>query len=210
MITKPPPADAQLISALIEGDETAFEYLIDTYQASLVRVAMFYVNDRAIAEDVVQDTWIGVLHGIKRFEGRSSLKTWIFSILTNRAKARAEKEGRHPAIAFGELETDEPAVEPDRFQSEQDAYPGHWKTGVDDWDAVPEAKMLSAETLAVVDSAIEALPENQKAVIRLHDIDGLTAQEICNILDLSETNQRVLLHRARSKVRRALEGYLKG
>ncbi len=205
-----PTEDSALVEALQNGDESTFEQLIQKYQASMVRVAMLYVADRTIAEDVVQDTWIGMLQGLGKFEGRSSLKTWIFSILTNRAKTRAEKEGRQQGVSFDDLGGDEPAVEQERFTGTDHPFTGHWAELPDDWGGVPENRLLSAETQSVIQTAIEALPPNQRAVIRLHDIEEWTTQEICNILEISESNQRVLLHRARSKVRAALERYFRG
>jgi len=192
--------DARIVNALRARDERAFAELMVMYNASLLRVAQIYVPSQAVAEDVVQDTWIGVLNGIDRFESRSSLKTWIFSILTNIAKTRGQREGR--AVPFSALERPgderEPAVDPDRFVA------GEWAAGPQPW---PEERLLAAETRGVVDRVIEQLPTAQRAVISLRDIEGWSAEETRNALELSETNQRVLLHRARSKVRRALEDY---
>ncbi len=190
--------ELQLVKALRAGDERVFEQLVRMYQGTLLRVAQMYVSSRAVAEEVVQETWLAVLNGIDRFEGRSSVKTWIFRILANRAKTRAEREGR--TIPFSSLgDSDEPAVEPDRFDR------GHWAALPADW---PEARLLGDETLQVINSAIESLPATQRAVITLRDVQGWSAEEVRNVLELSETNQRVLLHRARSKVRGALEEYL--
>jgi len=191
--------DALLLRALRAGDERAFAALVDMYGPSLLRLAQLYVSSRAVAEEVVQETWLAVLSGIDRFEGRSSLKTWIFRILANRAKTRGEREGRTiPFSALGESEA-EPAVEPDRFDR------GHWASFPAEW---PEARLLGDETLRVIESAIESLPPTQRTVITLRDVQGWSAEEVRNVLELSETNQRVLLHRARSKVRGALEEYL--
>jgi RNA polymerase sigma-70 factor (ECF subfamily) len=191
--------EMQLVQALRAGDERVFEQLVRMYQGTLLRVAQMYVSSRAVAEEVVQETWLAVLNGIDRFEGRSSLKTWIFRILANRAKTRGQREGRTiPFSALGE-DDPEPAVEPDRFDR------GHWASFPADW---PEARLLGGETLHVIDGAIESLPATQRAVITLRDVQGWSAEEVRNALDLSETNQRVLLHRARSKVRGALEEYL--
>jgi RNA polymerase sigma-70 factor (ECF subfamily) len=191
--------EMQLVQALRAGDERVFEQLVRMYQGTLLRVAQMYVSSRAVAEEVVQETWLAVLNGIDRFEGRSSLKTWIFRILANRAKTRAQREGRTiPFSALGDGNS-EPAVEPDRFDR------GHWASFPTDW---PEARLLGDETLQVIDGAIESLPATQRAVITLRDVQGWSAEEVRNALELSETNQRVLLHRARSKVRGALEEYL--
>lgn len=203
-----PSSEASLIQALRNGDEAAFTALVEQYYTSMVRIAMIYVPDQAIAEDVVQETWIGVLRGLDRFEGRSSLKTWIFTILTNRAKTRAQRESRYVplATAWGDEADDiEPVITPERFSAE-----GHWSAdqSPDTWEAIPEDRLLSQETLSLIDEAINDLPPGQREVIRLRDIEGWSSAEVCNVLDISETNQRVLLHRARSKVRRALEQYL--
>lgn len=200
--------EAELLDALRNGDENAFEQLIELYQASMVRVAMLYVPTRLLAEEAVQETWIGVLKGLRRFEGRSSLKTWIFSILMNQAKTIAQRESRYPVIAWEEEPEFEPAVRPDYFQPAGMEYPGHWIDFPEPWDAIPEATLLNQETRRYLQQAIDGLPANQRMVITLRDVEMLSSQEVCNILGVSETNQRVLLHRARSKVRQALERYL--
>jgi RNA polymerase sigma-70 factor (ECF subfamily) len=200
--------DAALIAALRARDERAFEAVMREYNPSLLRVAQVYVASRAVAEEVVQETWIGVLNGIDRFEGRSSLKTWIFRILTNIAKTRGQREGR--TVPFSALErpgaVPEAAVDADRFRRPGDErWPGHWASRPEPW---PEDRLLAAETREVVERAIEQLPPAQRAVISLRDVEGWSAEEARNALGVSETNQRVLLHRARSKVRQALENYL--
>jgi RNA polymerase sigma-70 factor (ECF subfamily) len=185
--------------------------LIDELGPSMHRVARMFVSSDAVADEVVQEAWLGVLRGLDRFEGRSSLKTWIFRILTNTAKTRGEREGRtlpFSALAGDEVETDDPAVDADRFRREG-RWTGHWSEPPAEWAQVPEARLLGAEARAVIDDAVTSLPPAQAAVIRLRDIEGFDADEVCNVLELSETNQRVLLHRARSKVRRALEDYLR-
>jgi RNA polymerase sigma-70 factor, ECF subfamily len=196
--------ERQLIEALRAGDQAAFEQLIRMYNASLLRVARLYVSSRSVAEEVVQETWLGVLNGIGRFEGRSSLKTWIFRILTNVAKTRGVRESR--SIPFSALEGAEPAVEPERFLPPDDPVdPGGWAVPP---APLPEQALLARETLAVIEAAIDALLPAQRAVITLRDVEGWSSDEVRNALELSETNQRVLLHRARSKVRRALEEYV--
>ena len=199
--------DAEIVEALRAGDEATFAALVAQYGASMLRVAQMYVRTRAVAEEVVQEAWLGVLRGIDSFEGRSSLKTWIFRILTNTAKTRGEREGR--SIPFSALEGagDEPAVEPERFQAEG-RWTGHWAAPPSPWRDVPESRLLGAETRQVVARAIADLPPAQATVITMRDVEGFSSEEVCNALDVSETNQRVLLHRARSKVRRALEDYL--
>jgi RNA polymerase sigma-70 factor, ECF subfamily len=201
-VSLPPDEDAPLLDALRAGDEQAFAALVDKYGPSLLRLAQLYVSSRAVAEEVVQETWLAVLTGIERFEGRSSLKTWLFRILTNKAKTRGQREGR--TLPFSSLasdgDEDQTAVAVERF-----ARGGAWATPP---RGVPEERLLAGETRARVDQAISALPPNQRAVITLRDVEGLSAEEACNVLGLSETNQRVLLHRARAKVRTALERYL--
>jgi RNA polymerase sigma-70 factor, ECF subfamily len=194
--------DARLVERLRAGDESAFAELVRTHHSSLLRVARLFVPTAAVAEDVVGETWLGVVKGIDRFEGRSSLKTWIFRILTNIAKTRGQRESR--SLPFSSLDdadgTFEPAVESGRFTPV-----GHWADPPRAW---PEERLISRETLEVIEDAIESLPPAQRAVISLRDVEGWDAEEVRNALELSETNQRVLLHRARAKVRRALDGYL--
>jgi RNA polymerase sigma-70 factor, ECF subfamily len=204
-------SEAELVEALRTGDERAFMSLVAEYRASMLRVAQIYVPSRAVAEEVVQEAWVGVLTGLERFEGRSSLKTWIFRILTNIAKTRGERERRTlPLSALADpSRVPEPAVEPRRFLAPDDAsWPGHWASPPGSWSAIPDERLLADETRAVISDAIEQLPPSQRAVITLRDVQGWSADEVCNALAVSETNQRVLLHRARSKVRRALEAYL--
>jgi RNA polymerase sigma-70 factor (ECF subfamily) len=205
--------DAHLVAALRAGEEAAFAALIDRYQASLVRLAMLYVPNRAAAEDVVQETWLGVLQGIDRFEARSSLKTWLFRILVNRAKRRGARE--HRSIPFSaawhpELDPGEPAVEADRFNPAGHQLAGHWTSRPPSWDDLPEERLVSREARARIEEIIAQLPPHQREVITLRDVEGWGSGEVCNALGISETNQRVLLHRARSKVRRAMEQYLAG
>jgi RNA polymerase sigma-70 factor (ECF subfamily) len=200
--------DSQLVAALRAGDEAAFARIVREWHPSLLRVAQIFVPSRAIAEDVVQETWLRVLGALDRFEGRSSLKTWVFRILVNTAKTRAQREGR--VLPFSALNNPgripEAAVDPDRFRPEDDErYPGHWSAPPRE---LPEERLLAAETRALIAAAIDALPPTQAAVIRLRDVDGWSSEEVRNALDITEVNQRVLLHRARAKVRQALEDYL--
>jgi RNA polymerase sigma-70 factor (ECF subfamily) len=200
--------EAELLVALRAGDEGAFAALVREYHPSLVRVARMFVSSPATAEEVAQEAWLGVLNGLDRFEGRSSLKTWIFRILTNIAKTRAVRDGR--TLPFSALQepgrVPEPAVDAERFlDPEHPRWPGHWASKPAPW---PDEALLAAETRERLAEAIEALPATQRAVITLRDVEGWSSEEVRNALDLSETNQRVLLHRARSKVRAALESYL--
>lgn len=206
--------DVHLIELLRSGNEAAFESLVDCHSAALLRLAKVFVTTQAVAEEVVQETWMAVLVGLSRFEGRSSLKTWIFRILTNHAKTRAQREGR--SISFSSLpdvdsavisHSSEPAVDPDRFLPADHQWSGHWISFPLDWREIPEERLLSQETRACIDRAIEALPPGQREVILLRDIEGWTSDETCSLLGISAVNQRVLLHRARSKVRGALERY---
>jgi len=202
--------DLRLIEQLRSGNEEAFVSLIDRYHTAMLRLAMVYVTARAVAEEVVQETWMGVLQGLGRFEGRSSLKTWMFRILTNRAKTRALREGRSiPFSSLPELDTDhpEPAVDPKRFLPADYQWSGHWISFPLDWRKMPEERLLSREVRAYLEKAIEALPASQRTIITLRDIEGWTPDEACSFLGISEANQRVLLHRARSKVRGVLEKY---
>jgi RNA polymerase sigma-70 factor, ECF subfamily len=203
--------DRQLLAALRRGDESAFASLLEAYHPALVRVAMTYVRNRAVAEEVVQETWLGVLRGIERFEGRSSLKTWIFRITANIAKTRAEREGR--TVPFSALlaseDANEPAVAPERFlDASHGRVAGHWAAPPTRWDTIPEERLRSKETLERIRDVIETLPPAQRAVITLRDIEQWSSEEVCALLDVSEVNQRVLLHRARAKVRAALEEHL--
>jgi RNA polymerase sigma-70 factor, ECF subfamily len=196
--------DEQILAALKRGDETAFVRLVEQHQGLMLRVALRYVRTRAVAEEVVQETWVAVLHGLDRFEARASLKTWIFRILTNRAITRAEREGR--VLPFSSLGDDDgPAVDPDRFRPPGARWAGGWKVFP---DALPEERLLARETLSLIGDAIAELPERQHLVITMRDVEGWSAEEVCEALAISEANQRVLLHRARSKVRRTLEAYL--
>jgi RNA polymerase sigma-70 factor (ECF subfamily) len=200
--------DHELVERLRAGDESAFAELIDAYGAMMLRVAQMYVRDRASAEEVVQETWLAVLNGIDRFEERSSLKTWLFRILTNRAKTRGERDARSlpfSALAGAGDEADEPSVDPDRFLGPDSPHPGAWAAPPRAW---PEDRILERETLGVIQMAIEELPDAQREVIRLRDIEGWSPMEVADALEITDGNQRVLLHRARSKVRSALEMYL--
>jgi RNA polymerase sigma-70 factor, ECF subfamily len=202
--------DLVVVERLRAGDEDTFMALVEALQPSMLRVARMYVSSQAIAEEVVQDAWVGVLTGIDRFEGRSSLRTWIFRILTNIAKTRGQREGR--SVPFASLAGDDldgPTWDPSMFRGADDTWPGGWSTLPIDWRGIPEDRLLSSETRGVVRAAIDALPPMQAEVISLRDVLGWSSEEVRNALDLTETNQRVLLHRARAKVRRALEDYFR-
>ena len=202
--------ESDLLARLRAGDERAFEALVARYYPTMLAVAQHHVKSRAVAEEVVQEAWLGVLKGLDRFEGRSSLKTWILRILVNTAKTRGVRESRivpYSSLAPG---GEEPAVEPERFRGAGDPWPGHWQAFPGTWHRLPEETLSDGETLRVVIAAIEQLPPAQRMVIAMRDIQGCEAEEVCTLLEVSEANQRVLLHRARSKVRAALERHLDG
>ena len=181
----------------------AFATLVDRHSSAMVRVAMAYVPSRAAAEEAVQETWIAVLRGIDGFEGRSSLKTWIFRILTNVAMRSGARERRSvPFSALAEAEdTGEPSVDPDRFlPADHELFPGHWAIMPTRWPT-PEEGLLAGETREVIAAAIAELPVAQRTVIALRDVEGWSSEEVCEALEISAGNQRILLHRARSRVR---------
>ena len=210
-MANPADVDGRLVEGLRAGDEAAFVALLERYHPALVRLAAMYVPDRAIAEDVVQETWIAVLRGIDRFEGRSAFKTWLYRILLNQARQHGKREARSvpfSALVRAGADGDERGVDLDRFFPPGHEDAGHWASPPREWGASAEERLLAAETRHQIEAAIADLPPGQRAVIELRDVQGWTAPEVCHALSLSETNQRVLLHRARSKVRRALEQYL--
>ncbi|MFI5282156.1 MAG: RNA polymerase sigma factor [Candidatus Dormibacterales bacterium] len=196
------------LEALRGGDEVAFEAIIGRYHGPLMRLAMAYVRDEGLAEDVVQETWLTCLRTLDRFEGRSSLKTWVFGILMNVARARRRKESRILPFAslFSRFEADSrrPTVDASRFGSN-----GLWITAPDSWTNVPESRVINREVLGKVKAAIEALPEKLREVVILRDVAGLEPDEICQLLAISAANQRVRLHRGRAAVRAMLEEYLR-
>lgn len=205
--------DRELLERLRAGDEDAFMTLVDRYGPLMLRIALTHVRTRAVAEEVVQEAWLGVLTGLDRFEGRSSLKTWILRIVANRARTRGEREARSvPLSSLGpDVGEDEPAVDPARFLPADHAlYPGGWAIPPHSWARMPEERLLAAETLQQVRAAIAKLPARQQEVIVLRDVEGWEPEEVSAALDLTAGNQRVLLHRARSKVRNELERYFDG
>jgi RNA polymerase sigma-70 factor, ECF subfamily len=202
-------SDAELVERLRGGDESTFAGLIDAYSAPLLRLALTFVQNQAVAEEVVQETWMAVVTGIGRFEGRSSVKTWLFKILTNKAKTRALRERRTiPFSDFAVDNIDEPAVDPYRFlPADHSKWPGHWSSAPQPWSLGPEGTALDRETLAVLRRALEDLPRAQQVVVALRDVHGWPSADVCAALDLTEANQRVLLHRGRSRLRAVLECY---
>jgi RNA polymerase sigma-70 factor, ECF subfamily len=201
----PAEQEVEVLARLRAGDERAFEALVDRYHATMLAVARTYVRTSAVAEEVVQDAWVGVLKGLDRFEGRSSLKTWILRIVVNTAMTRGVREARSVPLSSLAPEGEEVAVDPERFRGPEDAFPGHWSAYPSDWRSLPEETLLGRETLEVAKRAIEELPVAQQRVITLRDIMGLSGDEVCAALELTPGNQRVLLHRARSRVRAELE-----
>ena len=202
--------ESALLARLRAGDEQAFVSLVERYYPMMLAVARTYVKSAAVAEEVVQEAWVGVLNGLDRFEGRSSLKTWVMRILVNQAITRHDREARSLPFSALAPEESEAAVEADRFRGPEDAFPGHWRAYPSDWAVLPEEALLGRETRDVVMRALEELPPAQRAVVTLRDVTGCSSDEVCSALDLSEGNQRVLLHRGRSRVRAALERHLDG
>lgn len=203
-VAEAPTEDAELVARLCAGEEAAFALLVDSWSAGMLRLARSIVSTEASAAEVVQETWLAVVASVGGFEGRSSLRTWVYRILVNTAKRRAVQEKR--AVPWASLRlADEPTVDPDSFQGAGEPFPGHWRSFPDPW---PEQATLGREVREVIRAAVERLPAHQRAVIILRDIEGCTGPETCELLDLSEGNQRVLLHRARAAVRREVADYL--
>jgi RNA polymerase sigma-70 factor (ECF subfamily) len=207
---EPTSTETALLAALRRGDEDAFCGLVDAYGATMHRVALTFVRSSAVADEVVQEAWLGALRGLDRFEGRSSLKTWLLRIVANIARTHAVREAR--SVPFASLEREaakhETALPTDRFQGPDEQHPQRWVSFPPPWSLEPDSALLSAETRKLIGDTIAALPDGQRIVISLRDVEGWDAAEVCSVLELSETNQRVLLHRARSKVRAALERYM--
>lgn len=196
--------DRSVVAALRAGDEQAFAALVDKYYGSMLHVARGYVATREAAEDVVQETWAAIIQGIDRFEERSSLKTWMFRILVNRARTRGAREAR--TRPFSSLSPDAgPSVDPNRFLGDDHRWGGFWSSPPS--ANFPEQQALATETMGTIQRVIEQLPDSQRLVLTLRDVHELTSEEVCDLLGISEGNQRVLLHRARTKARSALEEY---
>jgi RNA polymerase sigma-70 factor (ECF subfamily) len=202
--------EVELLARLRAGDERAFEALVDRHYGTMLAVARTYVSSRAVAEEVVQEAWLGVLKGLDGFEGRSSLATWIMRIVVNIAKTRGVREARSVPFASLAPEGEDAAVEPERFRGPADAFPGHWRAYPANWNSVPEEVLHDRATLRIAMAAIAELPPAQRAVITMRDVQGCGPDEVCAALEVSEGNQRVLLHRARSRVRAALERHFDG
>jgi RNA polymerase sigma-70 factor, ECF subfamily len=204
--------DADLLVRLRAGDEPAFAELVDRWSPAMLRIARGYVASRQSAEDVVQETWLAVVRGLDRFEGRSTLRTWVFKILINQARRRGSTEARTlPWSQFTPQEPSVPTVDPDRFQDGEHNHPGHWtSTGAPrSWDG-PEGRLIAGEALSMLAKALDALPPRQRLVVALRDVHQLSSEEACAVLGITSQNQRVLLHRGRAALRAALEDYYRG
>ncbi len=195
-----PDAELELLARLRAGDEQAFVALVERYHGSMARLALSFVPNRAVAEEVVQDTWLAVLRGLDRFQGRSSLKTWLFTILVNRARSTGVREARSVPVADAG-----PVVDASRFGAD-----GAWAVPPAHWTEEAEARIDAAKLGGLLRPALDALPPRQREVVLLRDVEGLTSTEVCDVLSVSEANQRVLLHRGRAKLRQALERELGG
>ena len=206
------PEDARLVGRLRAGDQAAFVEMIRSLGPTMLRIARLYVRSQEVAEEVVQDAWISVLEGLERFQGRSAFRTWVLTIVVHSALRRGKREAR--SAPFSSVAQDigsasrEDSLDLDRFFSgDHPRWPSAWATVVPRLDELPEEKLLSGETMGVVEAAISKLPDTQAAVLILHDIEGRPPEEICETLDLADGNRRILLHRARNRVRAALEHY---
>ena len=194
--------DAVLVARLRAGDQQAFAAVVRQWSPAMLRVARAYVHSHASAEEVVQEAWLGVVRGLDGFEGRAPLRSWVFRILVNCARRRGRIESRMSAELRG------PTVDPSRFRGDDDPYPGHWRNDAAPADWGPEPVLLAAEFRALLEKALAELPERQRAVVELRDVHAFDGEEVCELLDLTPANQRVLLHRGRAKLRSVLEGAL--
>lgn len=207
---EPARLDEELVARLRLGDESAFSEIVDGWSPMMLRVARSFVSSEASAEEMVQETWLAVLAGLHRFEGRSSLRTWVFRILSNQAKTRGVREARTvPMSSLGGDDADGLTVDADRFSGKDEEYPGHWtdEGAPRAWQPAPESSLLSAEIRSLVAEALLLLPDRQRTVVSLRDVHGLTSNEVCDALSITAANQRVLLHRGRAMLRTALEDY---
>jgi RNA polymerase sigma-70 factor, ECF subfamily len=201
--------DAEVLERLRRGDEHAFAELVDRWSPAMLRIARSYVSNAESAQDAVQDAWLGVIRGIAAFEGRSTLRTWVFTILVNRARTRGSREAR--TIPMSALPGDDsgPTVDPARFRGPDDPHRDGWTPAGRpvQWEGQPERRVLAGEALRLLEAALSALPPRQRVVVTLRDVQGLTSDEACDALGITAQNQRVLLHRGRAALRQALEDY---
>jgi RNA polymerase sigma-70 factor (ECF subfamily) len=203
------PADAVIVARLRQRDEAMFAALLDAWSPGMVRAARAFVADEHAAQDVVQETWLGVLRGIAAFEGRSSLRTWVFRILLNRARTRGGRDARTIPLSSLTPGDDGPTVPPEAFRDAGDPYPGHWRRHPPAWPS-SEDRLLAAEVRRELGRALAGLPPRQRIVVTLRDVEGYTSEEVCELLEVSAANQRVLLHRGRAALRAELAAYLAG
>jgi len=204
--------EGELIAALRAGDEAAFSRIVSEWSRPMLALARGFVSTEASAEEVVQETWLAVIKGLDRFEGRSALRTWVYRILVNTAKSRGVKEHRTLPWSSVAGEDAGPSLDPALFQSAGEAYPGHWRAAPAAWpdEVAVEGSVLAGEVRAELRTALDALPDRQRIVLTLRDVLGHTSDEVCQLLEISQANQRVLLHRARTAVRAGLATYLEG
>jgi RNA polymerase sigma-70 factor (ECF subfamily) len=209
-------AQSELVGRLRAGDREAFAELVDAWSPVLLRVALLYVSTRASAEEVVQDTWLAVIDRLDRFEGRSSLRTWVFRILENRARSRGVREARavpwSSVFADDDRDDDGPTVDPSRFRGPGDRWPGGWTPAgrPAPWEPPPEDAVVAGEIRRELGAALDELPERQRVVVELRDVHGLSSGEVCARLGVSPGNQRILLHRGRARLRARLEDVYRG
>jgi RNA polymerase sigma-70 factor (ECF subfamily) len=195
--------DDLLLSAARAGDEASFAELVTRHERSMIRVALAYVGDLAAAEEVVQETWLAVVKGLKGFKQRSSFRTWLFSILMNQARKRAARRFKESSEESRHAESEDPT-------SELFDVAGEWGSKPSAWGSTPESELLAKEAVDQIHNAISSLPDKQRIIITLRDLESWTSEEVCNLMKITKTNQRVLLHFARSKVQQALDGYFAG
>ena len=204
--------EGELIASLRAGDEAVFSRLVSEWSRPMLTLARNFVSTEASAEEVVQETWLAVINGLDRFEGRSALRTWVYRILVNTAKSRGVKEHRTLPWSSVAGEDAGPSLDPALFQSAGEAYPGHWRAAPTAWpyDVAVEGSVLAGEVRVELRAAVDALPDRQRLVLTLRDVLGHSSDEVCQLLEISQANQRVLLHRARTAVRAGLAAYLEG
>jgi RNA polymerase sigma-70 factor, ECF subfamily len=201
--------DAEVLERLRRGDDQAFAELVDRWSPAMLRIARSYVSNAESAQDAVQDAWLGVIRGLAAFEGRSTLRTWVFTILVNRARTRGSREARTVPMSALSGDDSGPTVDPARFRGPDDPYRDGWTPAGRpvQWEGQPEGRVLAGEALRLLEAALSALPPRQRVVVTLRDVQGMTSDEACDALGITAQNQRVLLHRGRAALRQALEEY---
>jgi RNA polymerase sigma-70 factor (ECF subfamily) len=205
--------DAVLVARLRAGDESAFTHVVDAWSPTMLRLARTFVSTDASAQEIVQETWLAVVRGLDRFEGRSSVRTWVFRILSNLGKTRGVREARSvPMSSLSRADTEGPTVDPSRFRGADDEWSNGWTLvgSPRAWSPSPEDAALAGEVRRQVATALQELPERQRTVVSLRDVHGMSADEVCVTLAISPANQRVLLHRGRARLRETLENYYRG